>query len=366
MKFYLLLLIYIALPFHALGQTTYFSQPSQRLSQNTINVISQDQLGFLWIGTENGLNRYDGEHFEVFLQDEQGYLEESIISALFTDRLGKLWIGTYGGGISLYDPAKQIFINEEIDPAFRNSLESAFVQCIYESRDSVVWIGTESSGLKFWDRKTGEIGQLISNGREGQSISSNHVEDILEDEDGNLWFGTFNGGLSQYNNRKDFISFFKSTGGYAIPDDNTIRFMHKGPGGKIWLGTNDGMRRLLKDENGNTQVLELDNSFRELKDLLEGVVILSILEDSKGNLWVGTENAGLIKWQHDEKKLSQFKTDVRNDFGINSNSIWTLYEDQAGTIWVGSYKSGLCKVDPIEHRFGLISEASGSNKSVSR
>ncbi|MDW3648079.1 MAG: two-component regulator propeller domain-containing protein [Bacteroidia bacterium] len=366
MKFYLLLSIFLASSLYTLGQTTYFSQPSQRLSQNTIQVISQDQLGFLWVGTDNGLNRYDGEHFEVFFQDEQGLLEESIISALFTDMLGKLWIGTYGGGISLYDPARQKFSNEEIDPVFRKSLESSFVQCIYESKDSVVWVGTESSGLKFWDRKTGEIGQLIANGREGQSISANHVEDIVEDEDGNLWFGTFNGGLCQYNNRKDFISFFKHSGGYDLPEDDIIRRIHKGPTGKIWVGTNDGLRRLQKDENGNSQIVELGGKFAELKNLLEGVVVLSILEDSKSNIWVGTENAGLIKCQNSTGKLFQFQTDVRNNFGINSNSIWSLYEDQAGTIWVGSYKSGLCKVDPIEHRFGLVSEASGTDKSISR
>lgn len=366
MKSYLCVCVCFLLNASVWSQEIRFTQPLQSLSQNTIHTISQDQLGFIWVGTENGLNRYDGEHFEVFYQDSNSYLDISTISTLFNDKKGDIWIGTYGGGVSLYSPSKQAFINHEIDPGLRQALSQTFVQAIYESNDSTLWFGTESSGIKIWDRKKKELSQLISGGRLGMSLSSNLITGIVEDSLGNIWISTFGGGLCNYNRVTKFISFYSQQEGYDIPEDGVIRLIHKSFSNNIWVGTNKGIRKLNVTDGSKTEIDNLANKYPRLQKELKETVILSLLEDTRSRLWIGTENRGLFMLDLKSGQFKNYMNDVRNTYSLNSNSIWSLFEDVDGTIWIGSYKGGICKIDPFESRFRHISESSGEKSSISR
>ncbi|MEM6804507.1 MAG: two-component regulator propeller domain-containing protein, partial [Bacteroidota bacterium] len=365
-KEFLLLLFLTRLSFSGLSQNFYFTQPKQALSQNTVNVISQDELGFLWVGTENGLNRYDGEKINIFLPDQQAQLGASNVTAISTDKKGLLWLGTIGGGLSLYDPYRQSFINDSLHPLFRSSLDKSLIQDIYESRDSVVWVATQTEGVKFWDRKDASTDQYFANGVEGRSLGGNNVQAIVEDKDGDIWFGIFGGGISQYHRNKQIISIYTHEKGYDLPADNIVRNICTGPSGLIWIATHSGLRAVDKSQSGKSRIINPLKTNARLKELLEGVIILSLLEDSKENLWIGTENSGLILWDRKNHKIRQFKTDIRNEYGIHSNSIWSLFEDRDGTIWIGGFKSGICKIDPKERKFNWVSEASGGGSSISR
>ncbi len=164
------------------------------MSQSVVTSIIQDQYGFMWFGTQDGLNRYDGYNFKVFKHDpdDPNSLSDSLIMSLLEDRTGTIWIGTNNGGLNSYDPRTEQFTRFRPEPDNPGSLIGETVSAIYEDNDGVLWVGT-SSGLNRFNRDSGDFTHYINDPERPDSLASNMVNDIVQDKKGRFWIATTNG-----------------------------------------------------------------------------------------------------------------------------------------------------------------------------
>ena len=164
------------------------------LSQSTVQAIVKDKYGFMWFGTQDGLNRYDGYNFKVYRHKPKDptSLQRSHIVSLYEDSRGNLWIGTYNGALSLYDRKKDAFIHYKVSSGNTAGLSHKTVTAIYEDKQANLWIGTYYK-LNLLDRKTGRITHFGNDPANPASISNDGINCIFEDRHNNLWIGTSNG-----------------------------------------------------------------------------------------------------------------------------------------------------------------------------
>jgi predicted outer membrane repeat protein len=182
-------------------------------SNNTVNCIHQDSKGFIWIGTEDGLSRYDGYTFRRYAHDPENLasLSHNNIQVIYEDPTdsGKvLWIGTKGGGLNRFDLETERFERYLHVPNDPTGLSDSDVECIFKDNRGVYWIGTQGGGLSRFDRKSGKFVSYQHNPDDPTSLRRNNVSSICEDHVGNLWIATLGGGLNKlnlYNNEKDTV-----------------------------------------------------------------------------------------------------------------------------------------------------------------
>lgn len=352
-KYKLLVLILAWQPFVCLAQdrNSKFISIQAELSQNTVASILQDHNGFLWIGTRNGLNRYDGVNMTTYEFDESdsSSLSNDYIRTVFEDSENRLWVGTMGGGICLYDEDQDAFQRFSIKdmPAY---LREASVKAFLEDENNNLWFGTEKYGLHYYNKATGKIKSYQKNLDDPFSISSNHITGIEMDDMNNLWVATWGGGLNLFDtNSQRFIVYMHDDNKEESIVSNVIRKLYKTKKGEIWLGTHGGLDKLQYHESGRYVFAhqKLDSELGKTGTR----VILSILEDEEGRLWVGTENGGLnvINVQSRESILYTF--DPRREYSLQNNSIWSLYQDNTGIIWVGTFNKGIFKIDEYSRKF---------------
>ena len=176
------------------GQRLRFEHISieEGLSQSTVFFILQDSQGFMWFGTEDGLNKYDGYDFTIYRHDPENpsSLSGNWITALVEDDLGRLWIGTSDGGLSRFDRTLDYFIHYRNDPQDPDSLSDDNVTAIYQDLEGVLWIGTGGGGLDRFDQENERFVHYQHNPDDPNSLSSNAVTAIYGDREGILWIGT--------------------------------------------------------------------------------------------------------------------------------------------------------------------------------
>ena len=172
----------------------------QGLSQSVVEAILQDDKGFMWFGTEDGLNRYDGYEFVVYTHDPETLdsLSDNWIWSLYEDQSGVLWIGTNTGGLNRFDRETDQFMHYQNDPNDPHSLSHNAVRSIHEDREGVLWIGTWGGGLNRFDRDTEQFIRYQNDVDDPHSLSNGNVFSIHEDQSGVLWIGTDGGGLNRF------------------------------------------------------------------------------------------------------------------------------------------------------------------------
>lgn len=327
-----------------------FHPVSEGLSQHSASSLLQDSKGFLWVGTRQGLNRYDGVHFKSYQQSfkDSTSLSNSIIQCLMEDNEGNIWIGTYGGGLNLYHYQEDRFYSFRHNKKDPNSLSDDFVMSIFEDFSGNIWVGTENGGLNRFNKSQGTFKRFLSNEADPQSISSNNISAINQDDNGNLWIGTYGGGVNLFNTDKHQFIHFTNQNTQGLEND-IIRTIYKTDEGTLIFGTHNGPKKLVYEKSQYF----FKNLIEEEKNqqLINNVRVLSISEDAQHRTWVGTENKGLFCIDNKLKTTQHFYHTTEHDFGMQSNSIWSLLEDKHGTLWIGTYNSGLFKVDPYEKKF---------------
>ncbi len=286
----------------------------QGLPQNSVYTIIQTRDGYLWLGTEEGLARFDGVRFKIY---DKGNLEELINNSIYDlceDREGNLWIGTYGGGLTCLNAKngkRTIFTKDQ-------GLSDDWIFTIYEDYKGGLWIGT-AQGLNYL--KGGEF--TVYTTKDG--LSHNKILCICEDRDRNLWIGTERG--LNLMNRKD-SSFTVYTTKQGLSND-VIASMYKDREGNLWIGTYGGLNLLDPGKGVITRYTK--------KQGLTGERINSICEDREGNLWLGTYGGGLNRLDTKNGKLTAYTT--KN--GFSDDTIWKVYEDREGSLWIGTNSGGL-------------------------
>ena len=365
------------------------------LSQSSTTCIFQDKDGFMWFGTQDGLNRYDGYNFKVFKNnaDDTTSLSDNFIFSIFEDESGTLFIETQSGKINKYNPVNESFktvsksdinlhnvkINSVLavyydksdviwtgglsketglkmenkrtdetkvyqhSPSDKFSLSDDKVYSIMQDSKGTLWVGTVN-GLDKLDEKTGKFQHFRNIPGDPNSLSDNWVWPIFEDSKGNVWIGTVKGGLNKFDQETNtFINYKNDASNPKSISDNYIFSIYEDRSGLIWVGTNTGGVNYF---DPSSQVFEHYYNVPENKNSLSDNTVYSMCVDRKGNYWIGTRNGGLDKFDYNQKKFTNYSHNPANPNSLINNSVQTIYIDKSGTLWLGTFSSGMNSFNP--------------------
>jgi ligand-binding sensor domain-containing protein/signal transduction histidine kinase len=336
------------------------------LSQSSISAILQDSRGFMWFGTLDGLNRYDGYGFSVFKYSpsDSTTLSASTISALYEDRFGYLWIGTMAAGLNRLHHDSGRIDHFKQDPLNSKSLNDNRVRTLLEDRDGVLWIGTRDGGLnqltlaENLDPQTAEFRNFKHDPENRGSLSDNHVRALLEDPSGTLWIGTRNG-LNRFDRQnQSFVRYAHDPGDLQSLASNNVECLYRDLSGNLWVGTLGGGLNLIRAQNlQNFDVLDFVHFKNDPGDpnSLSDNFVETVFEDRAGTLWVGTTNGGLNRLLEIDKtnaaKFVAYRHRLNDPTSIGHNNIEILFEDFSGILWVGTWGGGLSKINRKQKKF---------------
>ena len=309
---------------------------SNGLSQSSVRCILKDRFGFLWFGTRDGLNRYDGYKFKIYRRDpkDSRSLPSNHILNLYEDKAGVLWVGTITGGLSRYDRDSDSFITYTHKSKDPSSLSNPAVLSLLEDSKGNFWVGTYSN-LNLFNRKTGNAIRMNLSSQ----IGTASIFDIHEDRKKQLWIGT-GAGLYRYNYKQNKLTAFlhNPKNPKSISSDH-IEVIYEDVKGYLWIGTeSSGLNRMDPKTGEFTRYSLHEGDSQSINDNY----ISSIIDAGNGDLWLGTEN-GLIHFETQTEKFTRFSMDKGDDFSLSNNSVASLYHDNQGILWVGTYSGGINK-----------------------
>ena len=369
-KIAILLIVWNIFPLKSLAQDIRFKHLTinDRLSQNLVLSISQDKEGFLWFGTKDGLNKYDGYQFTVFQNEPNNpnSISSNYISELFTDKNGKLWIGTEDGIANIYNAETQSFQRIQLPLTQSKSKNSEAISSIAQDKEGNIWIGTIGNGvfrIPFLNQlyKSNEIKQYHLDKSGKYPLCSNTLKKILIDDEGIIWIGT-DKGLNRIDPKTEQISSFyfdiKHPNAPGSDSDFSISAISKGDNNNLWLGTRSGLVKF------NT----LDNSFKVFSHHLNIFrygwgEINEIVQDKQGVLWLATPGE-LMRFNTKNLKYKSVKNDPLKPESISYNSISSLFLDRTNILWIGTSGMGVDYYDPKANRFGLLKRKIATNSRV--
>ncbi len=341
-SFFCILLFYL-LPVTLFGQRSEirFQHLSKEtgLSQNAGNSIVEDSHGFIWIGTEMGLNRYDGYKFKVFdsVEEEPNSLSYGWIRVLYRDHTGLIWVGT-DKGLNRFDPAAEIFTRYLHDPQNLKSISNNRIFSICEDKRGILWIGTEC-GLNRYDRKSNTFTYYQRFPDNPNSISNNNVQAVYADASGTVWVGTHGGGLNKFDREKEHFTHYRHDpeNPNSISDD-LIVCIYEDRAGRLWIGTeNGGLNLFERDTEMFTHYIH--NPFKP--NSLSSNHINALYEDKSGTFWVGTNDHGINIFNREKNYFINYTNNPDNEFSLSNDRIKSIYEDRNGGIWIGTYSGGV-------------------------
>jgi two-component system, sensor histidine kinase ChiS len=322
------------------------------LSQSVVLDIVQDRYGFLWLATQDGLNRYDGYQFKIFKAnpDDPRSLSDSFVLSLLEDDAGYIWVGTNAGGLNRYDPRTEQFSHYLHDPDDPHSLSHNTVPDILQDRHGRIWVGT-NSGLNLLDPESGQFSHYFHNPDDPHSLVSNQVQALLEADDGTLWVGTSSG-----------IDALGSDGRFRHYEAPFTCDLFQDRQGVIWAGTMGGGLGQIDPAGGAIHFYthDPDDSFS-----LSHNDAHAVYEDSEGRLWVGTVGGGLHIFDRENGRFLAYRHNPFEPDSLNNDQIWSIFQDEAGILWFGTFGGGLNKYDPHKYKFDLYRSRPGDINSLS-
>lgn len=314
----------------------------QGLSNDAVRCILQDRSGFLWVGTENGLNRYDGTRFTVFRNqvDNPASISGNAIAALFEDRDGFVWIGTYKSGVNRYDPVRGRFDRIPLLNDGETEGLPATVYSITQDAVGTLWFGGHNDLVSF-DPKERHF-QRFPKPNAGIKV-------LLFDRSGRLWGGD-DRGLWVFNRNTATFDILRRDN----PDTQNLtgfRAMALHPDGRLFLATNQGLE--IFDTQTTTTRGELGTASAGTPGLLAGEIVSDLRLTDPNTLWASTVGKGLHRIDLNSGQVTRFDTLNGQPGGLAGNSPRTLYLDRTGILWVGDSSYGLSKYSPFGHRFRI-------------
>jgi ligand-binding sensor domain-containing protein len=321
--------------------TTDMIRFEKGLSQNTVQCMMQDRIGFMWFGTWDGLNKYDGYTFSVW--NEESGLSNQNIQAIVEDHEGLIWIGTEDG-LNVYNRTTDQITIYRTDHRTTNSLVHNRIRTLSVAQNGDIWIGT-NRGISVFRKKTGMFENYRHDIHDSRSLINNWINHIFCARDGQIWISTFKG-LELFDPKnKTFIHFNRSTGWDDIAMLPTYVVAQSHDSG-LWISNQQGMFFI----SPKTKVSSRIDLTSIVPDKREETTIYNLMFDYTGLLWIGTDRDGLIRY--DPVTASGIVLRSQKDYAqsLSNDQIYSLYTDEAGIVWVGTY-SGLNKYDRNSSKF---------------
>lgn len=320
------------------------------LSQSTVHCILKDKYGFMWFGTEDGLNKYDGYKFTVYRNNPKDTtsLRSNNIQVIYEDKTGNLWIGTGGGGLSLYNRKKDSFIQFKDNPGNPGMLTNSAVTAIYEDKQNNFWVGTYLN-LNLLNRKTKKVTRYMANPGNPGGLSNAAIRSIIEDSKGNLWIGTSEGLNLLDRTTQKFKRYIHNEKDSNSIGANVIRTMIEDEKGNLWIGLEGGGIDLFNRENETFTHFKNDPKNRHT---ISDNMVMTLANEGKGKIWAGTEK-GLNLFDTEKKKFYHYERNSDDESSLSNNSIRSLLLDEQGILWIGTYYAGINKYDKKISYFNL-------------
>ena len=310
------------------------------LSQSTVRAVLQDSRGFLWIGTQGGLDRYDGYEFARYRYDntDSTSISDNSIRTLAEDPLGGIWVGTNGGGICRLEPATGTFHTYRRDPEhLENSIQNDFILSVVISQDSTVWVGTRN-GLARYDREQDQFHPVEfvfddPKDRSGEVL----VSGMTEDGEGGYWLGTYAGLYRLANVDSLRLKLYPMPTKRWIAGRATIRGFYRDIDGTLWLATEQEGLHHFNPETGQWQSFHHDEND---PSSLSSDRVWDVHRDHKGRLWVAT-NRGISVQTPEQKGFSVLTHQATDPGSLGFDEVHCIAEDDDGTLWFGTFGNGL-------------------------
>lgn len=334
------------------------------LSQSIVKVILQDSQGFLWFGTEDGLNRYDGYGFTVFRHDpaDPNSLGYNDVITACEDGEGRLWVGTFHGGLSCYDQSAGRWVRYQHDPDDPFSLPDDNVNAVAHAPGGYLWVGTDH-GLARLDPRDGTFTRYFHDPEDGLSLPDDEVISLLVDGDGMLWVGS-HAGLARCRPGPEDLRFELFAHDPTDPGSlgsGCVLDIFQDTGGRIWVGTNGGGLARFDPES---ETFHRYGSGHGTGGLSDGAVS-SICEDTRGRMWLGTYGGGLNRLDPESGAVTVFRGDPDDPQSLPQDAIRSVLVDDSGVLWAGTYGSGLARTLVENKAFDLVKSDPADPRSLS-
>ncbi|MGB6604578.1 MAG: two-component regulator propeller domain-containing protein, partial [Steroidobacteraceae bacterium] len=329
----------------------YFEHLTMRdgLSQSTVEGILQDSQGYLWLATESGLDRYDGNTVRVYHRERGNdhALASDYIWTIAEDAHADLWLATIGGGVARWDRADDQFELFRHDGHRPDSLASDAVRTLLVGADGQVWVGTLDRGLDLLDPRTGRARHFRHHDADPNSLPADAVFALYRDHFGRIWVGS-DGGLSRYDPQSGgFLNYGRAADGSGL-SDTQVRVISEDHTGTLWIGTLHGGLDRLDPASG--RITQLRHDPANPRSLSQDRVT-AILEDSAQRLWVATAD-GLNLFDRATQSFVRYGNDPDDPQSLRDSNVMALYQDRGGVLWVGTRAGGVSHWNPNSWEFG--------------
>jgi len=313
------------------------------LSQSRVNSILQDRDGFIWFGTDDGLNRFDGLKFTIFKNNVslKSTISDNWINCIFEDSEGRIWVGTSEGGLNRYEKFTNSFISYHTD-SNKNSISNNNVMSIVQKDKDHLWIGT-NDGLNLLNIKTGKFFRYKDediHADHSTTIPNDAIKILSKDHKGILWIGTDKNGLISFDSKTGkFKSWLKTNEDKSplIEYSERVRAIFEDSKKRLWIGFQGADVALLNRETGD---LDFIRKRKNSEVDLESGVIQNIMEDHQGYIWIATANG--ISIYNDQTNSFRYISKLDDEsFSLKENHIRFLMEDKAHSVWCGTESSGI-------------------------
>ena len=314
------------------------------LSQATVLDILQDDQGFMWFATQDGLNRFDGYDFVVYRHDKNdpNSLSENYVNNVFQDSKGLLWVTTRNG-VNRFDPATELFTRFNHDVHNPNSLSADWTFGVIEDRFGRIWIGTYNDGINIYDPQTKVFTALKHDPVDSDSLSDNGIYDIFMDGAGDIWVATRDGGVNRYNvDKETFTRFVHDKSDPSSISHNRVYRIFQGKDDTMWFATRGGGVNRFNPDTESFIRYQYD---ADDNTSLSGDQVWSLAENRNGDLLVGTLGKGLSRLDRKTDKFTRIAYNPSIDHSISGNSIFAMYVDRSETLWLSVLDVGLNRLN---------------------
>ncbi|WP_338763018.1 two-component regulator propeller domain-containing protein [Bernardetia sp. ABR2-2B] len=353
------------------------------LSQNTVTCMLQDNLGFIWIGTQNGLNQYDASHFKTYKNEKnKNSIPDNHITFLLQTEDNFIWIGTQDGGLAKLNTISEQFEVFTHNPQNPLSLSAGIVTSILKDSKNRLWVGTSIGGLNLFNPTAKTFDHYRNDERNQNSLAQNHITDIIEDNQQRLWIATAEGGLDRFEeNENKFVHFRPSIYGSSSSAPSSEQIIgleilkkqnskNSNLSNKLWIATRDGGINILDLDTEIFTVLEaneqrtIDRTGKPTTKNLFSSKIVTTFQSFEDEIFVGTQEDGVLIINTSTNQIKALVSNPSLRYSLSNNHITSIFKDNQNSIWIGTLAEGVNKFNAIKNKFAHFREETDKPKSL--
>lgn len=331
------------------------------LPHNSVYGITQDSKGYIWLGTQDGLAKFDGYKIKAFKDNniDINSIAENNFGELVEGNNGLIWIATWGEGLNSYNPESGEFKHYKNKNMSNLQSSKKYILSLIKDTNGILWMSILENGFEKFDPKKLEFTHYINKPHNTNSLSSNNVRTIAAAKNNIIWIGTYNGGLNKFNPKtKEFIHFKNDPNDLKTINNNFIKTICINKKGNLWIGTRGGGLNFFNTKKN--EAIRYPHIPKDRNSPSDNIINV-IREDKNGIIWIGTYNKGLDSFNPKTGKFQHFHSNKNNIFTISENRIEELYIDQSEVLWIGTKGGGVSTLDLKPDKFCFYEDILSQN-----